>query len=278
MINIVVNQVTHKFEFYKCKVSWKENGVSLEEYTNTPSLLEQTIRNQSRQSTIESFEITTHVPTDEQKTRLKEINDITTDQYIDGFIQHVNDFVNTGYIDNTYPEFMVTALLKKYEDVSKKILLKDYSSKLAAIRYDKEVSGVEFMGKKVKTDRESQSTITSTVVLFNSGSMNSVDFKCDNNEWLLALTKESFMLLAAAVSGHVNACFKAEALTNNILAEYPLDKLVDGIKENQDIEEKEDKLNLEELYNETYLEVMSKLRAGYNKEGDQEQETPETSN
>lgn len=225
MIFIKLNTYTNMFEFLPCKVSWIENDERNEEFTDNPSLFEQNIKSYS--SSIHDFKIENYEPTEEQLIRLEEINNIKEEYYKDGFIQQINNFIETGYIDHNYPDFMVNVLLEKYKQNSKKILLEKYAKELASIRYDKEVSGVEFMGKKVKTDRESQSTITSTVVLFNTGSMDKIDFKCDNGEWLHELDKDSFLLLAKTVSGHVNACFKAESMTNEVLLSYELEQLME---------------------------------------------------
>lgn len=226
MIVIAFNTTTQKFEFLPCIVSWTQKNEVKEIATDNPSKIEQLLKN-STSTPIENYTVKAYEPSEVQKTRLEEINNIESDSiFKEGFIEQVNDFINTGYIDNTYPKFMVDALLEKYRAHSKEILLKNYAADLAAIRYTKEVGGVEFMGKKVKTDRESQSTITSTVVLFNTGSMQTIDFKCDNGEWLHNLTKEQFMALAMTVSGYVNSCFRAETLANEIISALPLEQLV----------------------------------------------------
>ncbi len=239
----------NKFVFYSCLVKYDKDGITVEEPTNRPSELEQMVNRFPKMS---NFRIESITPTQEQQIRLQKVNALENIFDKEGWVSQVSTFVMNGYIDNTFPEFLKNAFYEEYKEQSKKILIEKYKADLAALRYDKEIAGVSYMEKIVKSDRESQATITSTIVLFNTGVIETIDFKCANDEWLSGLTKEQFSGLAKSVSGHVNACFKAEALCIEKLSAMPLEELVkpDGGEVGLN------NINLTELFNKTYQEVI----------------------
>jgi hypothetical protein len=92
------------------------------------------------------------------------------------------------------------------------------SSKLkeiAARRYIKETSGVPFGGVVIKTDRESQGTISGAVLAATLNPEIQIDWKTDLG-WV-QLNKAQIEAIAIAVSTHVQQCFSLERLKNDQL-------------------------------------------------------------
>ena len=82
---------------------------------------------------------------------------------------------------------------------------------LAAWRYDKEVGGISIAGSRIKTDRESQATITGAFISLSQGLATSIDWKAEGGVWV-QLTLAQIAPIAQAVVAHVQACFSAERL------------------------------------------------------------------
>ncbi|MEN6402942.1 MAG: DUF4376 domain-containing protein, partial [Armatimonadia bacterium] len=74
-----------------------------------------------------------------------------------------------------------------------------------------ETSGVVVGGAKIRTDRESQATVTGAFVTLSQGLVQSVDWKAEDGVWV-QLTLAEITPIAAAVASHVQACFTAERL------------------------------------------------------------------
>ena len=258
---VYVTFKNNKFDFYPVIVTWEVNGEKQEVATDAPSEYEKMVNNNAR---LTNFSFRSFTPTKEQQDRLNLVNEIQGLEDKEGFSGQVNDFVIQGYIDSSFPEFLTTPFLKQYETTAKQVLVDQYKAELALIRFNTEIRGVEFMGKIIKSDRESQSTITSTVVLFNTGAIDKLDFKCANDEWLYDLTKDQFLKLALTVSGFVNACFKAETLTIDKLAELPLETIRKKNDQMNSEAEGEKPFDITELYNTVLAEVLKSLNASLN--------------
>ena len=86
------------------------------------------------------------------------------------------------------------------------------AAKLAEIanwRFQRETSGIVFNGVRIKTDRESQATITGALTALSQGLVSSVEWKADNGQWIqLGLTEMT--AIARAVATHVQQCFSLE--------------------------------------------------------------------
>lgn len=80
---------------------------------------------------------------------------------------------------------------------------------LAAWRFERETAGVSFGGAKIKTDRESQATISGAFASLQSGLIQSVDWKAADEQWV-TLTITEMTAIAQAVAAHVQASFTAE--------------------------------------------------------------------
>ena len=82
-------------------------------------------------------------------------------------------------------------------------------AELAEWRYNQEVGGISIGGARIRTDRESQATITGAFISLSQGLATSVDWKAEGGVWV-QLTLAEIAPLAAAVVAHVQACFSAE--------------------------------------------------------------------
>ena len=88
-------------------------------------------------------------------------------------------------------------------------MLKDrLRARLADARYQHEVGGVAINGVLVKTDRESQATITGAYARASVNPATMVSWKADNG--FVALDAEAIAMFGDAVFDHVQGCFSRE--------------------------------------------------------------------
>lgn len=81
---------------------------------------------------------------------------------------------------------------------------------LAAARYIREVGGITIGGARIKTDRESQATITGAFISLSQGLTQTIDWKAEGGQWV-TLTLADITPIAQAVVAHVQACFTTES-------------------------------------------------------------------
>ncbi len=112
----------------------------------------------------------------------------------------------TGEIVNSVPPPVTL------DDVKKSKLLE-----LANRRYAAEVAGVVVSGSLIRTDRESQATLTSAYVTLQAGFKETIDWKTSSGDWI-ALTLQEVTYIASIVTDHVQSCFTTErALSDQVL-------------------------------------------------------------
>lgn len=87
---------------------------------------------------------------------------------------------------------------------------------LAQYRYNKEISGIDVGGTIIKTDRESQATLTGAWVTVQQNINTLIDWKADN-DWV-QIDKTTVEILSIAVSAHVQSCFSKEKLHHNAIS------------------------------------------------------------
>ncbi len=80
---------------------------------------------------------------------------------------------------------------------------------LAAYRYDKEVAGIDANGTQVKTDRESQATLTGAYTASVINPAITINWKAADGSWV-SLDAAQISALASAVITHVQSCFSKE--------------------------------------------------------------------
>lgn len=97
------------------------------------------------------------------------------------------------------------------EPVTLDTLKREKLAALAAWRYDREIGGITVAGARIDTDRQSQATITGTLVAMRENLTAAVDWKTANGAFV-TLTLPQIAAVAAAVVAHVQACFTAESL------------------------------------------------------------------
>lgn len=79
---------------------------------------------------------------------------------------------------------------------------------LAEHRYGVETAGISVGGAQIKTDRESQAQLSAAYTSLKSGLIPNTDWKAANG--FQTVTLAEIEPIAAAVAGHVRACFAAE--------------------------------------------------------------------
>lgn len=215
----MVNVKKEGCAFYSTKVSFKDSGEQrvayVDDTTDHLNLFDRSAR-------YTDISITKVSPTVEQASRLEAINSEDL-ELAELWSSDVNDYIQYGYVKNSE----VPVVGKFYEDsieTSKQHLLSIIGEKVAEHRYNKEVNGAKYGEFIVKTDRESQATITSTVVALQAGLVSNVEFKFQNG-WKTLDTTE-FFNVAKIISEHVNNCFKAENATLTTLGNLPLEELI----------------------------------------------------
>jgi len=107
-----------------------------------------------------------------------------------------------AYVDGEFSELppVQTPATKDNRDAKK--------AALAAKRYEVEIGGIEIAGAKVKTDRESQASLTGAYTSLQAGLLTGIDWKAEDG-WM-TLDLEACGQIAQAVAVHVQACFTHE--------------------------------------------------------------------
>jgi len=85
----------------------------------------------------------------------------------------------------------------------------DKKAQIADWRWNREVGGVNFGDAKIRTDRESQAQITSTLTSLEQSLLTSVDFKAQDGTWI-TLTLDEVQAVARVVAQHVQQLFTVE--------------------------------------------------------------------
>jgi len=96
---------------------------------------------------------------------------------------------------------------------------------IAAARYSTETSGILVNGSTIRTDRESQYTLTGAYVSLLNRLCNYVDWKTSNGQWV-QLTISELEPIARAVSTHVQLCFSQEKeLTDKVISANTIEEV-----------------------------------------------------
>lgn len=216
-------------EFFKTKIMFKEYDEQRIMYCDNVNFA--TIFRSSNNSNITDFSRVEIVPSPEQTDRLNVLNNLDL-THIENWTSEVRDFVEFGFI-SPRANSVIKTLKDSYLVETKKYLTDRHSSELAAIRYDREISGIDYNGKNVHTDRSAKASITSTVLSFNSGVLTQTDFKFKNG-WE-TVTLETFMPIAQAVGSHVSKCFTAEKNVLTLLEAKTIDELSEVDEDNKPV-------------------------------------------
>lgn len=119
------------------------------------------------------------------------------------------------------PQLVDGVWLRPVEQVDLRVpdnlaLLKDrLKAKLADVRYQHEVGGVTINGSLVKTDRESQATITAAYARASVNPATTVSWKADNG--FVVIDAAEIMFFGDAVFSHVQGCFDRERHFNELI-------------------------------------------------------------
>lgn len=92
-------------------------------------------------------------------------------------------------------------------------------SQLAGIRYDKEVGGVDYLGKAIQTDRETRANWIGILISAQGDANYTVKWKTIDNSFVEYDANQAIGA-ALTVSGHVQKCFAAEEYVKNNIASY----------------------------------------------------------
>ena len=198
--------------------------------------------------------------TSEQQDRLNFLNsqDLDPNELVT-YIKEYSSFVSLGYVDNDCQVSLLLQLREKYKDSAKISLLGALEDINKSCRQKKEANGVKFRDVVVDTDRDAQSSIASSILLLTSQNgrpaiMETVDFKCQNSQFLSKLTLDDMLEMSAVVSSYVQACYTTEARLMAYFSSLENDELLKFVMGGQSlVNEKYD-----EYFNITYTEMAKK--------------------
>lgn len=247
---LTYNTSTNRFENLKYKVNYTLNNVDTLKYTNE---IDQYIAYSKANPNITNFTYTLNTLDNDQETRLNIINTAKFNQ--NDCITYITDFslfVQYAYIKDDCPIEFLKNKKSEYDPVSISLFVKKAAELIKDIRKEKEAAGVAFAGKIVDTDRDSQQSITSSVVMLQSKLVSTINYKCQNNEYLFNLTLSDMLSLSATVSTYVQTCYTAEAGCSSYLTSLQPSDIVEYISE--------DKVKARELYEKTFKTIYEEAK------------------
>lgn len=225
--------------FYSKKVTFLDNGVLTTQYTDNEQEYASMI---SKFKHLTDLKVVDVQPTPAQVERLEVLNILELDM-VEHWGAEVNEFVKNGFIDPSSTSILEN-IADDYSVLSKECVLKQYSAQVAAYRYDVEVGGIVYDGMEVKTDRESQSTVASSMMSFMAGVLESINFKFGNGWKVFDAT--TFPAFAKVFSFHVGNCFASESLVMSQLQEMTLEELLAKDEDNVQV------VNVQEMFDAQY--------------------------
>ena len=238
MVNISKNGC----KFYSNKVTFMDNGTEVTQYTDNVSEYETLVNKFKHLSDVNAVEV---VPTTEQINRLSVVNELDLST-VEGWGSEINTFVEHGFIDpNT--NSLLSNISADYSVESKKCVISKLCNELASYRFGREVGGIEYNDKIATTDRESQSTVASSMMSFLSGTLTSIDYKFKNG-WE-TFDAETFPTFAKVIGDHVSNCFAAEKAVYVNLESMSLEDLL--LKDSED----KNVVDVKAMFDEEYLEL-----------------------
>lgn len=231
------------------RVRYKDWDNDIRVYTDRPSLYINMCNQDPKrfgQPTVETVTLT-----EKQRERYNEILNLSLpENVLNSCLINASNYVEFGYFPPNVQEPLKSFAESKTEQ-SKQWYIKDYLSTLANIRWRKEISGAKYGEYIIASDEVSISKITGTVVSFQTGILQTTEFKFTNG-WK-TVDKEEMSKIAAAVTQHVNACFQAENAVKNKLQTLPFIDLFTEGKRN----ERRNALNLEEMFDAEFNAIIN---------------------
>lgn len=239
------NETNKRFEILKYEIKFTLDGVDKLLYS---SELDNYIAYSKANPGVSNFSYVEVNLNTEQEQRLNFLNSSTFSQ--NECITYITDFslfVQYAYIRPECELEFLKNLKEEYKDKAVKILVEKASSIFKEIRKDKENAGVAYANKIVDTDRDSQQSITSSVVMLQNKLVETINYKCQNNEYLFNLTLDDMLTLSSIVSSYVQTCYTAEAMCSNYLSSLSPTEIIEFIQE--------DKVKARELYEKQFKTV-----------------------
>lgn len=108
--------------------------------------------------------------------------------------------------------FLKYSVLDRATPTKKEVIRQRIANK----RFEEEVSGTEWNGYFVPTDRNTQSILTSMNLRVDRDPAYTEEFKISNDVWV-TLDREKIVALGDVVFGHVSQCFKRERELSELL-------------------------------------------------------------
>jgi len=229
---------------YSKKVTFTDNGSVVVQYTDNPN--EYTLLG-NKFTNLSNIVVEDVVGSVEQLERLDVLNTLDL-ELVEYWSAEVNDFVINGYIE---PETtsILASISSDYTVQSKEYIIRKLTEEIAEYRYFKEVSGVDYDGMLVKTDRESQGTISATLMSFLAGLLTTIDFKFKNGWKTFDAT--TFPSFAKVVGAHVSNSFVSENIVANKLTLLTLEELLAKDEEGNKL------VDIKEMFDNEYLTLIT---------------------
>lgn len=236
-------------------VSYKQKGKRITKFTDR---VEDFIAYSKADPSVSDFKYEEVQLDSEQLDRLNLLNgkDIEPSNLIT-YIKDYSLFVTLGFVHDTCKVPLLLELRERYRDSTKTKLLNILGISNKACRKKKEEAGVRFRDKIVDTDRDAQMSINSSISLLSGQNgrapiKTTVDFKCQNDEFLFNLGLDDVLEMASVVSTYVQACYTTEAKVLGYFHSLSNEELLLYTENNfEKIKEK-----YEEYFKTTYTEMV----------------------
>lgn len=254
---IKYDRMTNKLVSLPQKVTYTQKGKQVVKYTDR---VEDYASMAKMDPSINHFHSEPVSLTSEQQDRLNYINTQNIDpNELVTYIKEYSSFVSLGYVDNDCNVPLLIQLRDNYKDSAKISLLGALEEINKDCRQKKEANGVKFRDVIVDTDRDAQSSIASSILLLTSQDgrpplMETIDFKCQNSQFLSKLTLDDVLEMSAVVSSYVQACYTTEARVMAFFASLENEDLIKYLKDSETLVSEK----YEEYFTITYTEMSKK--------------------
>lgn len=123
------------------------------------------------------------------------------------------EYIDTTIVEGSSSTHFVSHVVKNRQDVTKNQVIRQ---RIANKRFEEEVSGTEWNGYSVPTDRNTQAVLTSMNLRVERDPTYTEEFKISDNVWV-TLDKDNIIALGDVVFGHVSQCFRRERELSELL-------------------------------------------------------------
>lgn len=258
-ITIEYDKNSKLFKAFNYKVTYLEDLKEQIRYTNNYSFYADFVKNKTD---CDSFSYSKFSLTEVQTARLNKLNTLNVEPSVAlGNIDEFSRFVSYGYIQSNTQVKVLQSIREEYEQEAKEGFLSVLSLLVKKIRKDYEDNGVSvpYNNKVVviDTDKESQSSLTTTAYVLQIGMAKSVKFKTQDNNFITLENFQDAAIIAGYALCYVQSCFYAESMTMAELSKVSAEDMINYI---QGIENYDLRAMYKKNFEPTYAEAISGIK------------------